>query len=200
MRAVRRKEWTAIAILGVPAIGLMLVVVYAAEIMDVLRRHFPAGAVPHAAIFFGLAGLLTTWITLSNLRQAVAARGWPVTRGRIVRSVVQQKWLSASATRGAPVRTYQALVEYHYRVGGREYAGRRLRFGAAVSTDEATAEAEAARFPVGGDVDVRYDPRMPDSAVLEPVVAFKPLTVLLIAVFFGLAVYFSVGGAGRILQ
>ena len=199
MRTVPRKSWIAAAILGVPAVGLVLVAVYSAEIMDVLGRHFPEGAVPQGAIFFALAGLLMTWITISNLRQAASARGWPVTRGRIVRSEVEAKWQFASATRGTRVRTYQALVEYRYRVDGREYSSRRVRLGATVASDEAIAGAEVARFPVGADVEVHYDPREPDSAMLEPIVAFKPLTFLLIAVFFGLALYFSgIGGVGGV--
>jgi hypothetical protein len=186
-----RKTWIALAILGVPAIGLALVVIYSAEIMEVLRRHFPEGAVPQATIFFGLAGLTMTWVTISNLREAAAGRRWPVTRGRIVRSEVEMKWLFASATRGAAVRTYQPLVEYQYTVNGREYHSRRRRLGATVTTGEAIARAEAARFPAGAHVEVHYDPRKPGNAVLEMGVAFKPRTFLIIVVFFGLAFYFS---------
>ena len=183
--------WIPLSMLGSVALALVLLVVYAEPIMTVLARHFPDGAAPQATIFFGLAGLAVAAITASNLREAARSRGWPVTQGRIIRSELETVRLSPGAKRGATVTAYRPLVEYEYRVEGRDHRSRRVRLGATRSTTQERAGTELGRFAIGSTVQVHYDPADPERALLDTRVGLLPYTALIGLLFLGLAVYFS---------
>jgi hypothetical protein len=68
------------------------------------------------------------------------------------------------------MQVYRAVVEYAYTVGGREYRSARLALGPELAGAEADAQAQAARYVVGGEVIVHYDPAAPASAVLDTTV------------------------------
>ena len=93
-----------------------------------------------------------------------ASNTWPVTSGRVLRSSVR-------VTRRLifPVCTLQ--VHYSYSVAGTKYEGIRVVFGAD-SIDNVTlptaAKQQLERYAPDTVVDVRYDPRNPSRAVLEP--------------------------------
>lgn len=181
----------ALLILGSIALLLVLLVVYAEPIMTALARHFPEGAAPQASIFFGLAGIAVVAITASNLREAARSRSWPVTKGRISRSELETVRLSPGARRGATVTAYRPLIEYEYRVDGRDYHSQCVRLGATRATTAERAGAELAAFAVGSTVEVHYDPHAPERAMLETRVGLLTYTALIGLVFIGLAVYFS---------
>ncbi len=89
------------------------------------------------------------------------------------------------------MEVWSPVVEYAYRVDGRDHHGARIAFGAEVAGGRALAEATTARYPKGSAVTVHYDPANPAFAVLEPRVAFAWSTFLVTVAFFAAAVFFS---------
>ena len=86
---------------------------------------------------------------------------------------------------------WSPVVEYVYRVDGRDYHGTRLALGADVAASRDFAEATVARYPAGREVTVHFDPANPSFAVLEARIAFAWLTLLLTVAFFAAALFFS---------
>jgi hypothetical protein len=72
-------------------------------------------------------------------------------------------------TRGTRLMTtsYMPVVEYAYMVGGRQFTSRSIWADTEVSGSQAYARGIAARYPVGTDVTVRYNPDKPSSAALK---------------------------------
>lgn len=133
------------------------------------------------------AALLTLGVVLAVAggwalwtESALAARGrivaaWPTVDGEVIYSGVDQR-LSPAQQRhglwpfGASGGEHHAVVRYRYAVGGTPYLSDRLgpdTSSARGHRDVARAREEAARYPVGADVQVRFDPVDPGTAVLE---------------------------------
>jgi hypothetical protein len=182
----------AIAATGLLVGGVAVVaVLHLEEIDTLLTRLFPSSA-PVFTIVFGGGGVLMLMILWVSIKQAVAASRWPVAEGRVVSSTTESfKTRVGGAHTGQLVTFYQAVVEYSYRVDGRDYHGTRLSFGGKQSTAEGPAKRKAARYPSGSTVQVRYDPADPSQAVLETRVALSWLLLVASVVFLGLAVRFS---------
>ena len=173
-------------------IGVVAAFANLATIFDTLAVYFPEGAFLPGVFFFALAGSMLLLMLWAGRRQSAAAARWPQTVGRIVSSSVEShKTRAGSAGSGTWVTVYQAVVEYSYRVGDRDYHSTQLSFGGRVSAGREGAEATAARYRPGSDVMVRYDPANPSDAVLETTVAFAPLMLVFAVASFAIAVFFS---------
>ena len=117
-----------------------------------------------------------------ELRRAVA--------GALLVLIALGLWWSQGG-RGQTAIQWSPVVEYSYRVQGRDYHGSRLAFGADVAGPRDFAEAIVARYPAGREVTVHFNPANPSFAVLEPHIAFAwPILILTIA-FFAAALFFS---------
>ena len=86
---------------------------------------------------------------------------------------------------------YEPVVEYSYRVNGREYHSTQLSFGERVAGSEELAQTKAAQYPAGTEVAVRYDPDTPSKAVLDLMVAYATPLLVLTLLFFAAALFFS---------
>ena len=161
-------------------------------ILEALEAHFP----PHAFVpgmgFFTLGGILLLALLCSARRQAAEASRWPITGGHVVASTVEHYRTRVGGARsGRLVTFYEPVIEYSYRVDGREYHSTQISFGGKLAGSEELARAKAARYPQGADVVVHYDPKNPSNAALDAKVAYaKPLLVLAL-VFFAAALFFS---------
>jgi hypothetical protein len=128
----------------------------------------------------------------ASQRQVSEARGWAETAGRIVKSTVEHYQQRVGGARsGTLVTFYEAVVEYSYQANGRDHHSTQLSFGGKAAGSQALAEAKAARYPVGSQVMVHYDPKNPSNAVLDLKVALAVPFLVVAIVFFGLAVFFS---------
>jgi hypothetical protein len=79
-------------------------------------------------------------------------------------------------------------VRYTYEVNGRQYSGDRLTVGVRISaTFSAFAKRAAARYPVGMEVDVHYNPESPGESVLHPLSRWHYLLWLFLAAMLALA-------------
>jgi hypothetical protein len=178
---------------GVVLVGLAVVIVFTrvSEIIDWLQPLFPAGAVVQGVLFCGACGVVTLLFLLSNRRDAMKAARWPTATGTVLSSKSVSRRVLAPGRGNVTMEVWSPLVEFSYRVGGRDYHGARIAFGAAVSGGRDLAEATVARYPTGSAVTVHYDPANPSFAVLEPRVAFAWPSALVTAGFFAGAVFFS---------
>ena len=109
-------------------------------------------------------------IRLVYLRnRAEKAASWPSTPG-IVRSVSLRKAATSPSISGHSVRTrvYIVSLSYSYSVGGKQYVGTRVQFGAPRrETVRDAAEERYTRYRVDQEVSVRYDPVDPRESVLD---------------------------------
>jgi hypothetical protein len=151
---------------GVMLVGLAVVVAFtrAREIVAWLEPHFSPGAVVVGFLFCMAAGILLLLFHVADRRSARAATRWPTTTGTILSSVAEPHRQLVPGGRGQTVIVWSPVVEYSYRVEGRDYHGTRLAFG---------------------------DPANPALAVLEARVAHAWLTLLLMVAFFTAALFFS---------
>ena len=123
----------------------------------------------------GLASLLIgLWLFRRVRALGRAALSWPSASG-----VVKASEIADYKTKGG--RQFMAKVTYDYAVDGQTFSGDRLRFGHYAGA-KAAAEADAAKYPVGAPVEVRYDPKKPQTSVLEPGVAGISVAGLVLAI------------------
>jgi hypothetical protein len=92
-----------------------------------------------------------------------AAKSWTQTTGRIVRSDIETR---RHRFQGEAEKIVNApAVEYEFKAGGRTVRGSRIAIGD--DSGGVNTEATLARYPVGREVAVFYDPADPTNCVLE---------------------------------
>jgi len=91
-----------------------------------------------------------------------AAQSWPGTMGTVLSSSVQ------SRRSGNSISTYPVVV-YQYQVNGQAYQGQTIKAGEQFFNVRIMGEAQAtaARYPVGAQVMVYYNPANPQQSALE---------------------------------
>jgi hypothetical protein len=152
------------------AVPLVAALVYFQGVDWLQVRLADPGRAPFvtAAGGFGLVVLLFGLAFLHHVRQASR---WPVTTGRIVASGVEayRDWRENTSDSTRRQRYYKPSVRYAYEVNGRRYSGDRLTLGMVMSASlPGFAKRTAARYPVGKEVEVYYDPQSPGESVLHP--------------------------------
>ena len=129
---------------------------------------------PVPSFVLGGFGLLIIAIVIAALREAIAMKSWPVATGRIVESKVEEYRQSAGSSgtyagSRARMTLYRPVVRYQYEVNGKRFHGDRIAQSPGWNRGVADfAAAVTQRYPVGSTVDVRYNPKRPNEAVLEP--------------------------------
>jgi hypothetical protein len=113
------------------------------------------------AIAAGLVALPIAFagVILSKLREVKAAASWTRGTARIVRS---EQVMEKRNDREVPA----ARIEFEYTVTFDKYRGNRVSIGEIVPGSPEVAAA-LRRYPLGGTAPVYYDPKQPNSAVLE---------------------------------
>jgi hypothetical protein len=172
--------------------AVLAVVANGTAILEGLQAYLPEGAFVPGMGFFTLGGLMVLGLLWGARRQVAEASGWPVTGGHIVSSTVEHYRTRVGGARSGTLTTfYEPVVEYSYRVNGREYHSTQLSFGGKAAGGEQVAQTKAAQYPPGTDVVVHYDPKNPSNAVLDLKVAYATPWLVIALVFFGLALFFS---------
>ncbi len=139
-------------------------------------------------VFIGL-GLVFVFVYLSQRNKAKLAESWPITPGTILSSNLVERRHHNSKTHHTTI-TYEPQVEYEYSLVGQDYIGKKIAFGVS-SYDYNTAIQKIAPYPMGGNVQVHYDPDDPSKSVLEPRAAGGVSTLVVAVVFMvvGIAVF-----------
>jgi hypothetical protein len=184
---------------------LLVFLVVFASITGILTAHAVAGKMimmsnglpfftlilPTAALLVG-AGAIAAYVV--DRRNRAAAASWPSTEGQIVVSKVveeqepEEREDSDGRTEESVDTFYRPEIRFTYRVGDRDYSAETWKPGAVVSHGTpGPAEKVVARYAAGQKVSVYYDPRRPDTAVLEPSNREGAGMVLAVGIVFGLA-------------
>lgn len=111
-----------------------------------------------------LIGLIFLIIGMVAAKKAKAALTWPVIPGRVLSSQVVEH--ESTDSEGSSSVSYEPRVEYQYNVMGQTYTAKRIAYGAN-SFDYRKASEIAARYPVGAQVSVHYNPDKVKDATLE---------------------------------
>ena len=156
-----------------------------------MRFNFPGTSptqvkqmTPKQALFvspiFGVVGLaLTIFWGIPTAQNAMKSADWPVIGGRVTVSAVSENYDSNDSN-----TTYTAKVTYVYIVDGNEYMGSTVAFGDFGSSDPAHASRIVMRYPVGESVQVSYDPREPQTSVLEPGAGWSSFIGIIVGTLF----------------
>jgi len=105
----------------------------------------------------------------SSYKDRENSKSWPVVTGKLMSSHVKEVRNTSSVTNGHSVRSrhFELTVKYSYEVNGRSYVGSRVRAGGThYSTEEKAAQA-LVHYQNSERVTVFYDPKKPESSVLE---------------------------------
>ena len=108
------------------------------------------------AIGFGLLGY-SLWMIKRSSEVAL----WPNTPGKLVHCELTQR----TASKGGTV--YEVVVNYQYNVAGQDYTSTRLAFGYNSSTGREGHSGVYEKLSRAREIEVRYDPNDPSSAVLS---------------------------------
>lgn len=115
------------------------------------------------AVWLALALLVWQFFAIRSLRRRLESRHWPSTPGTIEAVKVDRV---KRFSQWNPVPQRGAFITYRYRVGSSTL--RASGIGGFQESFLADAEAVAARYPVGRQVTVYYDPARPENALLCP--------------------------------
>ena len=114
-------------------------------------------------LLIGVGLLALGWF---QFRKVMASRAWPAATGRIVAAKVGRETQQGDADE--PDRTvFFPSIEYEYEAGGMRQRGNRIAFDQRTYSKPGEAEMVLEGFPVGGAVEVFYNPGKPGEAVLE---------------------------------
>ncbi len=111
-----------------------------------------------------LIGAIFLIIGLVALKRARVSQSWPAIPGVVLSSTVVEH--ESTDSDGGSSVSYEPKVEYTYNVMGQTYTARRIAYGAN-SFDYRKAAEIAARYPVGAQVNVHYNPDKVKDATLE---------------------------------
>jgi ABC-type multidrug transport system fused ATPase/permease subunit len=151
-----------------------------------------AARFPHANENFVVAaagiGILMLMMFYAHWRTAKGAQSWPTIAGKVVRSEVES-YEERVGDKGSLSRFYRPVVEYAYTVNGQDYRGNQIKLMATSAGNESWAAKAAARYPIGRDVTVSYEPENPGNAALEVSRSSAWWLLLLAAGAFALAAW-----------
>lgn len=136
-----------------------------------------------ASVLLALGIGFTMW-SAQIVANAYAVRFWPTTQGEVTASEL----VSVVEPSDVSTMMHTARVEYAYAVGSNSYTGSRVTFADHSSSSHGEMAGVLARYPVGSQVPVRYDPDDPGSAILEtriPLPVYAPLLLGLLAMVAG---------------
>lgn len=178
---------------GVMLVGFAVVAAFSGlgEIVRWLQPYFPPGAFIPGFLFFLACALLAGAMTIANVATAQLAARWPTTPGTVIASRVESRRESKGGASDRSMVVWSPLVEYVYRIDGRQYHGTRIGFGPTVSAGRELAEAAVARYPEDATVTVHYHPANPSQATLETRVAHGWVGLVFVAACLVVAFLFS---------
>ena len=138
----------------------------------------PLLIVVYSSVAAVILGVFCVWGFL-QLYDGARSYNWPHVTGRIISSVAQSKLMKG---RHGEYIVHWPDVRYGYVVGDRRFVSDRIMF-----THRGFSKSETQRlvdvYPVDKIIAVYFDPRNPDSAVLEPGIWWLFIPILAFAIF-----------------
>lgn len=144
-------------------------------------------------LLFAGIGAFLVYKGFQGRKKAEASQNWPSTAGQITDARVSHSTRTDSD--GDTTTTYTPHVEYVYQVGGQEYRGKNITFGFTQGYGSPGKAQEAlARYPVGSQVSVYYDPSQPGESVLERKAGGFTLSLIIGGIFLVIGVCAGIPG------
>lgn len=113
----------------------------------------------NAYICMIIGSILFVWTSIQSGQDDVA-KNWPACTGTVASHELRKDALSKR-------ERFFPVLHYRYSINDTSYEGETLSFGApSVSKD--LADDKLKTYPVGGSVQVHYDPKNPEKSCLEP--------------------------------
>ena len=163
----KRRLWVVLGALIIALIILLVICAAVAVLFGLLAGGHSYMAVAIGSVIFilpfaGIVLLLVLVIrakALRAVRQKIrAAQDWPSTKGLVLVSEVRDEGGESG---------WRAQVVYRYEVGGRVYENSRIAVAVEYGRQGFQAHQQlAARFPLGAQVVVYYNPQNPSDAAL----------------------------------
>ena len=126
------------------------------------RKTGNANPITMGIIFAIIGGAIFIFFALPPLQYAAASKNWPSVPGTITKSEVQVFKRDGNTH-------YQPDIAYSYTVEGKKYTASKITVGdGSLDNNVTKAKRLQAEYPVDKEVDVYYDPDLPESAVLQP--------------------------------
>ncbi len=120
-----------------------------------------------AALAVAVAGLFIA-LDLMRRRKARRALAWPTVPGTVMTSRTARRWGFGHGVWMAGL-WYVPEVVYRYETGGRTYTGRRVFLSDTGFSRRILVREIIDRYPRAARIMVRYNPRRPGEACLEPI-------------------------------
>jgi hypothetical protein len=138
-----------------------------------------------AAIF----GTLSCWYGWRTTKKNKTAEKWPTVPGVIIGAELDS--YVKYDDDGDASTMYTPLITYEYEVEGQVYSNNRVRVQAFVATNmQSVSSKKLEEYPVGGAVEVHYDPLNPEDALLE-INPSKINILMIIGIICGLIVLYT---------
>lgn len=168
-------------------VGIIFSIWKGEGVEETLNHAFPSLHHPVVVLGAGLFGLLCFGSFLWNRQHPRKTQAWLPSKGVIAGSATES-YLSTVGRSNSETRFYKAVIEYSYKVDGQEYHNTIGESGGS----RASADAEVARYPVGMELEVYYDPQNPTHSSLhkrgEMVLTGRPSLVVAL-VSWTIAIY-----------
>jgi hypothetical protein len=134
------------------------------------------GSMVFLLVFVGVGIGLSIW-GWSVLQNARVSESWPTTSGEVLSANVR-------IDDDDDGTSYFGDVTYSYAVDDFRYTSDSVSFGQYGSSNRDHAEGIVARYPVGSQVTVYYDPEDVETAVLEPGVTWSSYLLIGMGLIF----------------
>ena len=119
----------------------------------------PVSIISIAAVIFGI-GLAC--YALRQVRASMQSRYWPHVQG----TILEAKLITTGSSEGGPL--YWPSVHYRYRIDDRLFHSNRISFDSPCRRHRGYAQRMVSQYAEDDAVQVYYDPRNPQAAVLTP--------------------------------
>ncbi|NTV28491.1 MAG: DUF3592 domain-containing protein [Candidatus Omnitrophica bacterium] len=138
------------------------------------------------SVFFILFGAYLFLPAFHDVYFVQSSGGWPITPGKVISAELEKRWPDRGDTFE---QGYLARIWYVYTANNIEYMGHSIRLHDDYTKDVRSVESALKRYPVGQQIDVRYDPRDPTMSIVEknsvPAVDCAKMGLGLLFVMFG---------------
>jgi hypothetical protein len=146
------------------------------------RKPGNANPITLGLIFAIAGGAIFFLFALPPLQYAATSKSWPTVDGTIKRAEID-------VFRRDGNTHYQPDIAYSYSVEGKKYTSSKISVGEPpLDNNVSKAKKVQAKYPVGKEVTVWYDPELPESSSLEPGIKSGDIMLASIA-----AIFFLVG-------
>lgn len=150
------------------ALALVLVGGYVAYRVATQGLSFITDAYPNATpelvLMTGGMGIAALLLFIALHNYSKRAQDWPYVSGKITHGTITEQ---VDNSDNHSTRFYKPVITFAYSVDGQKFTSTQRELGAESSGSKSWAEKILAKYPVGGAVEVHYDPENPANAALE---------------------------------